>query len=213
MPIQVKICGISDEVAMKAAVRNGASFVGLVFFPPSPRCVTPERAAELVDGLPENVTKVGLFVDADDVALETVLNHVRLDLLQFHGQESPQRVEAVRREFAIPILKMIPVAVAADLEQAKAYEDVADWLLFDAKARPDAALPGGNARAFDWSLLRDRTWALPWMLAGGLTVDNLAAAVRTTGAAAVDVSSGVEDRPGVKNPDKIRAFLEMAAKL
>ncbi|MBF0130403.1 MAG: phosphoribosylanthranilate isomerase [Alphaproteobacteria bacterium] len=208
MTIDVKICGITSEDAMEAAVENGATFVGLVFFPPSPRSVSAEQAAELLDLLPEGVVKVGLFVDPDDALLDEVLTRVRLDMVQLHGREPPERVDAIRQEFAVQVMKAIPVATAADLDAADAYVDVADWLLFDAKPPPGADRPGGNATAFDWSLLGGRDWPLPWMLAGGLDAGNVAEAVRRSGAGAVDVSSGVEDRPGHKNPEKIAAFLE-----
>lgn len=210
MPVQVKICGITDEDAMDAAIEAGADMVGLVFFPPSPRNVSAERAAELTDLLPEEVVKVGLFVDADDATLDTVLNRVRLDLLQFHGHETPERIEAVRLEYGVPVMKVIAVSTAADLAAAEPYLAAADQLLFDAKPPRDATLPGGNAVAFDWTLLKGRTWELPWMLAGGLTPANVAEAIRVSGAAAVDVSSGVESAPGVKDPGLIRAFITAA---
>lgn len=210
MPVQVKICGITDEDAMDAAIEAGADMVGLVFFPPSPRNVSAERAAELTDLLPEEVVKVGLFVDADDATLDTVLNRVRLDLLQFHGHETPERIEAVRLEYGVPVMKVIPVSTADDLAAAEPYLAAADQLLFDAKPPKGATLPGGNAVAFDWTLLKGRTWELPWMLAGGLTPANVAEAIRVSGAAAVDVSSGVESAPGVKDPGLIRAFVRAA---
>jgi phosphoribosylanthranilate isomerase len=195
---------------METAVEAGADYVGLVFFPPSPRAVTPERAAELTDLLPEGLVKVGLFVDPTDALLDQVLTRVRLDLLQFHGTEPPERLEAVRLEYGLPVMKMIPVAAAADLAAAEPYLAVADRLLFDARAPKGAALPGGNAQAFDWTVLKDRKWGLPWMLAGGLTPANVAEAIRVSGAPAVDVSSGVESAPGLKDPAKIRAFIAAA---
>jgi len=211
MAVAAKICGITDHRAMAAAVSGGAAFVGLVFFPPSPRFVQPGRAAELLDGVPEQVTRVGLFVDADDALLDHVLTQVRIGLIQLHGNESPERVEAIRLEYGLPVMKSIPVATAADLARADDYIEAADWLLFDAKAPPGSVLPGGNAVTFDWTALAGRSWPLPWMLAGGLTSANVAEAIRITGAEAVDVSSGVEDAPGVKNPEKIRAFLKAVA--
>ena len=210
MILDVKICGITTEEAIDAAVEHGAAFIGLVFFARSPRCVTAERAAELLDLLPEDVIKVGLFVDPDDALLEEVLTHVRLDMVQLHGDESPARVMEIRQEFAIPVMKAILIATAADLDAADAYCDAADWLLFDARPPDGADRPGGNAAAFDWTLLKGRSWPLPWMLAGGLTADNVAEAARQSGAVAVDVSSGVEDRPGVKSAAKIKAFLAIA---
>ncbi len=210
MPVGVKICGITSDEAMDAAVEAGADYVGLVFFPPSPRAVSPERAAELSELLPDDVAKVGLFVDPSDALLDQVLTRVRLDLLQFHGTEPPERLEAVRLEYGLPVMKMIPVAGPDDLAAAEAYLTVADRLLFDARPPRDALLPGGNALAFDWSLLKGRRWSLPWMLAGGLTPANVAEAVRISGATAVDVSSGVETAPGVKDPALIRAFIAAA---
>lgn len=210
MAVEVKICGITDEEAMDAAIEAEADYVGLVFFPPSPRNVTPERAAELVEFTPGEVTKVGLFVDPDDSMLDSVLTRVRLDLLQLHGSESPERIEAIRLEYGLPVMKVLSVAEAADLAAAEPYLAVSDRLLFDAKPPKGAALPGGNAVSFDWSILSGRKWGLPWMLAGGLTPANVAEAVRIAGAPAVDVSSGVESAPGVKDPAKIQAFIKAA---
>ncbi|WP_096703150.1 phosphoribosylanthranilate isomerase [Magnetospirillum sp. 15-1] len=210
MPVEVKICGITDEEAMDAAIEAGADYVGLVFFPASPRNVTPDRAAELVEFAPGDVTKVGLFVDPDDATLDAVLTRVRLDLLQLHGHETPERVEAIRLEYGLPVMKVLSVSDAADLDAAEPYLAVADRLLFDAKPPKGAVLPGGNAVSFDWSILTGRKWGLPWMLAGGLTPANVAEAVRISGAPCVDVSSGVESAPGVKDAEKIRAFIQAA---
>ncbi|OAN50236.1 N-(5'-phosphoribosyl)anthranilate isomerase [Paramagnetospirillum marisnigri] len=210
MAVEVKICGITDEDAMDAAIEAEADYVGLVFYPPSPRAVTPERAAELVEFTPGEITKVGLFVDPDDALLERVLTQVRLDLLQLHGSETPERIEAIRLEYGLPVMKVVPVAIASDLAAAEPFLAVADRLLFDAKPPKGATLPGGNAVSFDWTILKGRSWGLPWMLAGGLTPANVAEAVRISGAGAVDVSSGVERSPGVKDPDLIRAFISAA---
>lgn len=210
MPTEVKICGITDEEAMDAAIEAGADYVGLVFFPPSPRAVTAERAAELVEFAPGEVTKVGLFVDPDDATLDMVLTRVRLDLLQLHGHETPERIEAIRLEYGLPVMKVISVASALDLTAAEPFLAVTDRLLFDAKPPKGAILPGGNAVSFDWTILKGRKWGVPWMLAGGLTPANVAEAVRISGATAVDVSSGVENAPGVKDADKIRAFIKAA---
>lgn len=210
MAVEVKICGINDEDAMEAAVEAGADYVGLVFFPPSPRFLSFEEAAELSHMLPEDVGVVGLFVDPDDALIERALHHVRLDVVQLHGAESAARVEAIRLEFGHPVMKSIAVASAADLDAAQDMAEVADRLLFDARPPAGAVLPGGNARAFDWSLLAGRRWPCPWMLAGGLTPDNVAEAIRASGAGAVDVSSGVESAPGVKDVGKIRRFIAAA---
>ncbi len=215
MPVEAKICGINSPEALAAALGGGARFVGLVFYPPSPRAVTPEAAAGLAQGVPAGVTKVGLFVDPDDDLLSGTLGRVALDLVQLHGAEAPRRVAEIRARFGLPVMKVVKVAKAADLDPAEAYLDVADRLLFDAKAPATMtdALPGGNALAFDWRLLSGRTWSKPWMLSGGLDPDNLAEAVRISGARAVDVSSGVEERPGVKSAERIAAFLATAREL
>ena len=210
MSVAVKICGLSTPDGVAAAVRHGARFVGFVFFPPSRRDVTPALAGALSALVPAGVTKVGLFVDADDDALAATLAGAPLDLLQFHGEESPERVAAVKRRFGKPVMKAIPVAAEVDLAVAARYFGVADRLLFDAKPPKDAAVPGGNGLIFDWQLLGGRRWPLPWMLSGGLTVENLADAVRITHAQSVDVSSGVESAPGIKDLDKIGAFLARA---
>jgi phosphoribosylanthranilate isomerase len=209
MTVTAKICGINDPVAMKTAVDGGASHVGLVFFPPSPRAVTPEQAADLAVIAGNRVIRTGLFVDPDDKLIDSVLDRVPLELLQLHGGESPDRVAELKRRTGRLVMKVIRVGSDDDIDRADAYTDVADWLMFDALPPIDMknALPGGNALAFDWSLLSGRQWPLPWMLAGGLTADNVAEAVRLSGARVVDTSSGVEDAPGQKNPEKIRAFL------
>jgi len=211
MPVDVKICGLSAPEALTAAVEGGARYIGFVFFPPSPRSLTPSRAAELLASALTGPTRVGLFVDADDALLDEVLANVTLDMVQFHGAESPERVAEVKARYGVPVIKAVPIADASDLVPARAYEGVADMLLFDARPPKGASRPGGNARAFDWSLVRDRGWQLPWLLAGGIDAENVVEAVRASGAPAVDVSSGVEDRPGLKNPAKIRALLKIAA--
>lgn len=215
MTILVKICGLNAPPAVAAAVSGGAGLIGLVFYPPSPRFVTPEQAAPLAAMVPDRVRTVGLFVDAADDAIEAVLRRVPLDMLQLHGFETPERAAEIRARFGLPVMKAIKVAGAEDLDQAARFRRSVDWLLFDAKPPKEmtAALPGGNALSFEWSLLAGHGWGLPAMLSGGLDAGNLAESVRVSGVRAVDVSSGVEDRPGRKNPDKIRAFLALAARL
>lgn len=215
MGVDAKICGITDAVAMRTAVEGGARFVGLVFYPPSPRALTPEAAAALAALVPSNITKVGLFVDPDDALLEAVLGTVTLDMLQLHGSESPARCAEIRERFRLPVMKAIKIGTAEDVALADSYLGSVDWLMFDAKApaEMDNALPGGNALAFEWSLLAGRSWPVPWMLAGGLVPGNLAAAVAASGATVLDVSSGVESEPGRKDPAKIKDFLETAAGL
>jgi phosphoribosylanthranilate isomerase len=213
MTVRAKICGLNDPVAVRAAVEGGAAFIGLVFYLPSPRAVTPGQAAALAALAPAGVGKVGLFVDATDDEIDAVLASTPLDMLQLHGGESPERVAGLRTRTGLKVMKVIKVAGPADLEPVPDWFDVADWLMFDAKPPKDMknALPGGNALAFDWMLLKEREFPLPWMLAGGLNAGNVAEAVRLSGAGYVDTSSGVEDKPGVKSPDKIRQFLKAVA--
>jgi phosphoribosylanthranilate isomerase len=214
MSIAAKICGLSTEAAVTAAVAEGAAFLGFVFYPPSPRAVSAEKAAKLCAGVPRVAVRVGLFVDADDDAIAGVLDVAPIDILQFHGNESPARVADVKARFARPVMKAVSIAGPEDVAASTRYEDVADMLLFDAKppCRPDA-LPGGNGLAFDWELIAGRSWRRPWMLSGGLSPELLPEAVRISGATMVDVSSGVESRPGVKDLGKIRAFMAAARAL
>ncbi len=207
MPIEAKICGLMTPDAVDAAVAGGAAMCGFVFFPPSPRALTPEQARQLTARVPGGVAKVGLSVDADDALLAAMIEVSGVDTLQLHGHESVERVAQVKARFGGPVIKVLPISDADDVAAARAYEDAADRLMFDAKPPKDASRPGGNAIAFDWSLLAGETWSKPWILAGGLTPENVAEAVRASGAPAVDVSSGVEDAPGCKNLDKIAAFL------
>lgn len=209
MSVQAKICGVSSAQAVNAAAKGGARFIGFVFYPPSRRHVTPELAEALAGLVPSGVTRVGLFVDPEDAMLAAILERVPLDLLQLHGQESPRRVAELKARFRKPVMKAIAIASPEDPDAALPYLDVVDWLLFDAKP-PRAvagALPGGNGLAFDWQLLGGRQWPKPWMLSGGLTAKNVTQAVATTRAPVVDVSSGVEIRPGLKDIGKISEFL------
>jgi phosphoribosylanthranilate isomerase len=211
MTVAAKICGLSSEAAVAAAIAGGAAYVGFVFYPPSPRAVSPARAGELCAAMPAGVKRVALLVDAGDAAIARVLDAAPIDILQFHGAETPERVAEAKRRFGLAVMKVISVSGPDDVAAAARYEEVADLLLFDAKPpRRADALPGGNGLAFDWWLIAGRKWRLPWMLSGGLTAELLPEAVRISGATAVDVSSGVERRPGDKDPDKIRAFLEVA---
>ncbi len=213
MSVQVKICGINDAVAMQAAVDSGAHYVGLVFYPSSPRAVTIDAAKKLAVLVPASIPVVGLFVDPADEDVVKAAKEVPLRIIQLHGGETPERVAIIRKLTGLPVMKAISIANADDLNNVAAYEAVADMLLFDAKPPKDGALPGGNAVAFDWSLLKGHRFAKPWMLAGGLNAKNLAEAVRMTGAKIIDVSSGVEDRPGHKNPNKIRKLIALAKKI
>ena len=214
MSVAAKICGLSTETAVTTAVDGGASFLGFVFYPASPRAVTAGEAARLSAGVPRGVARVGLFVDADDDLISGALAVAPIDFLQFHGTESPARIAEAKARFGLPVIKAVSIAAPEDVAASARFEDVADMLLFDAKPprRPNA-LPGGNGLAFDWELIAGRSWRRPWMLSGGLTAELLPQAVRISGATIVDVSSGVESRPGVKDPSKIRAFLAAARML
>ena len=209
MAIAAKICGVNSAPAAAAAIAGGAAFVGFVFFAASPRNLTLDQAADLAQLIPAPVQKVGVFVDPSDRELEDVLSAARLDMIQLHGSESTVRIGEIRRNTGLNVMKAIRVAEAGDLKAGLEFQEVADWLLFDAKPPKTmaSALPGGNALAFDWTLLKGRAFSRPWMLSGGLTPENVVQAAGAAGADAVDVSSGVEDRPGVKNPEKILAFL------
>ena len=207
MAVAAKICGVRDRPALRAAVGGGAAAVGFVFVPASPRAVDPMSAAALARDVPSRVSRVGLFVDAGDPFIEEVVEAVPLDVLQLHGRESPERVAAVRARFGLGVWKALPVSEAGDPELAAAYRGSADRILFDARAPEGAALPGGNARPFDWTLLGGLGLDIPWILSGGLDPDNVGEAVRVSGAGAVDVSSGVERTRGVKDPALIRTFL------
>ncbi|MEA2756231.1 MAG: phosphoribosylanthranilate isomerase [Aliidongia sp.] len=211
MSLSVKICGLSTPETIEAAVAGGADYIGFVFYPKSPRHVTADRAADLVRLVPRTIRRCGLFVDPDDGLLDALLKSVPLDLLQLHGNEPPERCAALRERFRRPVMKAISIATAEDVARAESWIGAVDLLLFDAKPppRPDA-LPGGNGLPFDWRLLAGRSWPVPWMLSGGLNAGNLRDAVRTTQAPMVDVSSGVEDSPGIKNAGTIREFLAVA---
>ncbi|HVL72678.1 MAG TPA: phosphoribosylanthranilate isomerase [Beijerinckiaceae bacterium] len=211
MSAHVKICGINTVPALDAALAAGAEWIGLVRYPRSPRHVELEQGRALSERARGRTARVALLVDPDDAALEAVVEALDPDLLQLHGAETPERVAAIRGRFGRPVMKAVGIGEAADLERLSAYAAVADRLLLDAKPPRDRnALPGGNGLAFDWRLLTGLDLQKPFMLSGGLTPDNVAAAVRLTGAPAVDVSSGVERRPGEKDPDKIAAFVKAA---
>ncbi|MCU0895275.1 MAG: phosphoribosylanthranilate isomerase [Rhodospirillales bacterium] len=210
MSVEVKICGLSTPAGISAAVFGGARYVGFIFYSASPRFVTPERAAALAALVPSTVLKVGVVVDIGDADLAAILERVRLDMLQLHGHEPPERVAEIRERFGLPVIKAAPIYVADDIARARRFEAVADRLLFDAKAPSGASRPGGNAISFNWSLLKDFDCPVPWFLAGGVTAANVADAVRRSGAKALDISSGVETAPGVKSAERIRQFLKAA---
>ncbi len=207
---RVKICGLRDQVMLDAAVTAGAHYAGLVFFPKSPRNVSIAQAAPLAQATPMGVAKVGLLVNPDNALLDAVLADVPLDILQLHGKETPDRVAEIRSRYGLPVMKAVGVADASDLPELDEYAQVADMLLVDAKAPKTAELPGGNGLSFDWTLIANRRWPTPWMLAGGLTPDNVAEAIALTKAPQVDVSSGVEIAPGEKSADLMAAFVTAA---
>lgn len=207
----VKICGISTAAALDAAIVGGARWVGLVFYPPSPRAVSPEAARALVERAAGRVATVGLFVDEDPDAVAAITRISGVDMLQLHGEEAPALVAATGRAAGRPVWKALPVGSAGDVSDASRYAGVAERLVYDARPPKDASLPGGNGVAFDWALLDGADHPLPWMLSGGLAVATVGAAIARTGARAVDVSSGVERGHGQKDVDLIGAFLKAAA--
>ena len=203
---RIKICGISTPETLDAVLAARADFVGFNFFPPSPRHVSPTDVAALAARAGARIGKVGVFVDPDDGLLQTTVAAGRLDAIQLHGDETPERSAALRTRYGLPVWKVIPVSAAKDVARARNYRGAADFILFDAKTPKDAALPGGMGLRFDWSLLSGLDSALPWGLAGGLSPANVAGAIAATGAGLVDTSSGVESAPGVKDAGKIAAF-------
>jgi len=209
MSVSVKICGLTRPEDVASAAKAGARYVGFVFFAKSPRHVSVEQARALALDVPPGVAKVALTVDADDSVLDEIVAGVPLDMLQLHGHESPERVAELRARHGLPVMKAIGIRDTTDLAEIDRYASVADQLLIDAKPPEGADLPGGNGLAFDWRLLAGRKyWTVPWMLAGGLTPENAAEAARLTGAQQVDVSSGVEAAPGVKDAGKIARFIQ-----
>jgi phosphoribosylanthranilate isomerase len=212
MNTEVKICGLRSEATLDAALTAGADYVGFVLYERSPRNIAPAAARHLADRARGKAKVVVLLVDPDDALLAEVIDVVAPDIVQLHGAETPARVAQIAQRFGLPVMKAVAVAGAADVQAALAYAGKADRILFDAKAPADdaAALPGGNGVAFDWLALTDLQGRIDYMLAGGLNADNVAEAIRTTGASAVDVSSGVESRPGEKDPDLIRRFIHAA---
>jgi len=210
MSVSVKICGINSREAAEAVLKAGADFGGLVFFPRSPRHLTLEHGRLLAQQLRSRVRVVTLLVEPDDAMVDDIMAAIAPDFIQLHGNETPERAGAIGFRARRPIIKALAVAEAADVARAHAYQDAADYILFDAKADGSATRPGGWGAAFDWKLVSGTTFKKPFGLAGGLTADNVARAISISGAAFVDASSGVEDAPGKKSPDKIAAFVVAA---
>ena len=208
--MNVKICGLTQPDHVSDAVAAGADYLGFNFFPKSPRYVSHATAATLMAAVPERVANVALVVNASDEELEALIAAAGPDILQLHGSETPERVAEVKARFGLPVMKAIGIATESDLPQIDAYGAVADHLLLDAKPPKGADRPGGNAVSFDWSLLAGKDIPVPWLLAGGLVPGNVAEAIQHTGARQVDVSSGVESAPGMKDPDLVRAFIDAA---
>lgn len=208
--INVKICGLRTHADITAVADAGAGYAGFNFFAKSPRSVSVDEARALALQVPAGIAKVSLTVNANNAALDAIVNGVPLDVIQLHGGETPERVTEIRARYGLPVMKVIGVADEADLPAIDVFSEVADMLLIDAKAPKDSVLPGGNGLTFDWRLLAGRYWTKPWMLAGGLTAENVAEAIARTGARQVDVASGVETAPGQKNSEMIAAFVNAA---
>ena len=207
---KVKICGLRRPEDVAAAVDAGASYIGFVFFQKSPRNISVESAAALAVTAPAGVAKVGLVVNANNTDLDRITGNVPLDMLQLHGAEPTARVSEIKERYGLPVMKAVGISDAEDLAALTEYGHVADQILVDAKPPRKSELPGGNGLSFDWRLMTGRSWPVPWMLAGGLTCENAAEAIRLTGATQVDVSSGVEIERGVKDADLIRRFVAAA---
>jgi phosphoribosylanthranilate isomerase len=207
MPLSIKICGLKTPQALDVALDSGVDLVGFVFFPPSPRHLGLEAARTLEQRVQGRAGKVALTVDASDDVLLDVVAALKPDMLQLHGDETPERVVAVRARFGLPVIKALPIAERKDLSPVRQYAQFVDRLIFDARAPGEATRPGGLGKPFDWTLLKDIKPGVPFMLSGGLDAGNVASALRITRAPGVDVSSGVERVPGEKDPDKIRAFI------
>lgn len=207
--IAVKICGITTPETLQAATDAGARYIGFNFVPKSPRYLTPDEAPDLMAQVPPGVCKVALVVNPDADAL-AYLASLPVDMIQLHGAETPDRLAEIKAQAGLPVMKAVGVAEAADLAQIDAFAAVADQILVDAKPPKGAAITGGHGLPFDWNLIAGRRWPVPWMLAGGLTAANVAEAIARTGARQIDLSSGVETAPGVKDPDLIRAFMAAA---
>ena len=210
MTVEVKICGLDRPETVDGAVNAGAEMLGFVFYPPSPRNLTASAASRLTNRVPAGVKRVGLFVDPTDEMITTVLNQNVLDLIQLHGNEPPERVAEIKDITRLKVIKVLKVTDIRDLKYVSVYQGVAEWLMFDALAPKDMkrALPGGNALSFDWNILARANIPTPWILAGGLNLENVKEAMSTSGAKVVDVSSGVEKQPGVKCVKKIQSFIQ-----
>ena len=208
--VAIKICGVTTPAAIEAAARGGASHIGLNYFPKSPRFLAPDRVAPLVTSIPSHLKRVGVLVDPDDNLIDAMIAAGGMQIIQLHGRETPERTASLRQRTGLPVWKAIAVKTAADLASGAAYAGAVDFLLYDAKTPDGAVLPGGLGHRFDWSLLAGHRAPLPWGLSGGLDASNVVEAIRVTSAPLVDVSSGVESAPGVKDIARIAAFCKAA---
>ncbi|PRY79602.1 phosphoribosylanthranilate isomerase [Yoonia maritima] len=209
--IRIKVCGLRTAADVLSAADAGATYLGFNFFPKSPRYVNFDEAGDLAVDVPVGVAKVGLVVNADNALLDALTDRVPLDMLQLHGSETPERVAEIRARYGLPVMKVLGISGTADMDAIDVYSAVADQLMLDAKPPKDAVLPGGNGISFDWSLLSGRKyWTKPWMLAGGLNAENVAEAIMRTGTKQVDVASGVESAPGIKDANLMKAFCAAA---
>jgi phosphoribosylanthranilate isomerase len=206
----VKICGLTDKVTVKAAVKAGASHLGFIFYPPSPRSLTPKEAGYITSTTPNHIKRVAVIVDARDDLINDIIQNLSPHILQLHGSETMHRIQEIKEKFKLPIMKAIKVANYNDIKSSQRYSDSSDFLLFDAKPPiiGKNSLPGGNGISFDWALLRSAKIKKPWFLSGGIHVGNVHQAIKITGSKSIDISSGVEDQPGVKNVEKIEGFME-----
>lgn len=211
MAVLCKLCGLKTLNDIEAASLAGAAYVGFVFFQKSPRNLDIQTAERLARNVPVGIIKVALVVNASDTLLDDIISTVGVDMLQLHGSETLTRVSEVRRRYGLPVMKAVGVANASDVQIAHSYAKVADQLLLDAKPFAGMELPGGNGLSFDWGLLQGQNWSIPWMLAGGLTPENVAAAVKLSGAKQVDVSSGIEMSSGQKDPELMAKFIQNAS--
>lgn len=208
MTIIIKTCGLSTPESVNTAIRNGVDMIGFNFFDRSPRYVPYDTARALASQVTGETTRVGLIVDFSDQEIAALMSEVPLDMLQLHGRETPDRVSRIRKMCGRPVMKALPVATSSDLACASAYRDVVDYFLFDAKPPKGSDRPGGNAVSFDWTLMRAYEPGVPWLLAGGLNLDNVVTAIKASGAPGVDLASGIESRPGVKDDGLIRSFIQ-----
>lgn len=212
MTVKAKICGLKTMEAVKAAVGNGAAYLGFVIYGPSPRNISPEDTGKLIADIPKKIKKVAVVVDPSDTLLEQIQKEMKPDYVQLHGSESVKRVKEIKKKFGFKIIKAVKIRSSDDVALGQSYQDAADMLLFDARPWDNmpGALPGGNGVSFDWQLLKDRKFSLPWVLSGGLSPDNVKQAVEVTGAKIVDVSSSLEIKPGEKDIELIKKFLRAA---